>query len=223
MTRTFDPIWEEKYSAGHCERYPWDCVVSFYFRNRGSFGGRPRVLEVGCGTGSNLWFAAREGALVTGIDGSESAIDHARKRFAEDGLEADLRVGDFVRLPFDESQFDMIIDREALVCCDRSSARLAVAEIHRVLALGGLFFSNSYSKDNTSYRTATEGADGLCLDISEGSLIGAGQLCFYDRAEMLALYGEGWRILTLDHVRKVDELGTGGQVHAEWHLIAERI
>ncbi len=30
---TFDPIWEEKYAAGHVQNYPWDMVVFFVFRN----------------------------------------------------------------------------------------------------------------------------------------------------------------------------------------------
>ena len=25
--KTFDPVWEEKYSSGHAQRYPWDSVV----------------------------------------------------------------------------------------------------------------------------------------------------------------------------------------------------
>jgi hypothetical protein len=30
---SFDPIWEDKYKAGHQQRAPWDEVVSFLFRN----------------------------------------------------------------------------------------------------------------------------------------------------------------------------------------------
>ncbi len=50
---TFDPIWDEEiYGEGkQLNRYPFDVVVSFIFN----------VLEIGCGAGNNLWFAAREG------------------------------------------------------------------------------------------------------------------------------------------------------------------
>ncbi len=39
-----------------------------------------KILEVGCGPGANLWFMAREGFSVYGIDGSEHAIELARRR-----------------------------------------------------------------------------------------------------------------------------------------------
>jgi 2-polyprenyl-3-methyl-5-hydroxy-6-metoxy-1,4-benzoquinol methylase len=82
-TKTLDPIWEEKYSAGHAQRYPWDPVVTFIFRNapRDRPRSEVRILEVGCGTASNLWFAAREGFNVAGVDGGESAIAYAKQRF----------------------------------------------------------------------------------------------------------------------------------------------
>ena len=42
-----------------------------------------RVLEVGCGAGTDLVRFARGGALVTGVDLSQSAIDLARTNFAQ--------------------------------------------------------------------------------------------------------------------------------------------
>lgn len=223
MSLTFDPIWEELYSGGHGGRYPWDCVVSFYFQNRGLFGDSPRVLEVGCGTAANLWFAAREGATVAGIDGSESAIAIAKKRFAEDGLSGDLRVGDFTELPFDNAGFDMAIDRGALICCGRSGAQKAIDELHRVLQPGGRFFYNAYSKEHTSYLTSSEDEDGLCFDVQKGTLVNVGHLCFYNRAEVLACLGEGWKIVSMRHLQWAEEVAEDVGVHAEWRVVAERI
>jgi len=95
-----DPIWEsEIYSQGHhLNRYPFDAVVSFLFRYRPRDKPREQtdVLEIGCGAGNNLWFAAREGFRVAGIDGSESAISFAQKRFESEKLSGDLRVGNFL-------------------------------------------------------------------------------------------------------------------------------
>jgi SAM-dependent methyltransferase len=74
-----------------------------------------RVLELGCGTGNNLWFAAREGFQVCGLDASATAVAFARERLEAEGLTADVRVGDFTqKLPYPDAFFDFIIDRAAL-------------------------------------------------------------------------------------------------------------
>ena len=52
-----------------------------------------RVLEVGCGAGTDLVRFARGGADVTGVDLSSSAIALARENFRQQGLTADLARG----------------------------------------------------------------------------------------------------------------------------------
>lgn len=136
MSNTFDPVWEEIYNQGYSlNRYSWDNVVSFVYRYypRHKPRNEIRILEVGCGSGSNLWFAAREGFQVAGIDGSTSAITYARNRFDEESLNGDFRLGDFTQLPFDSEYFDLVIDRCAITCCDISATKKAVEEVRRVL------------------------------------------------------------------------------------------
>lgn len=221
---TYDATWDAIYQSGHTVRYPWDAVVTFVLRNAPR--DRPRcdvrILEVGCGSGSNLWFAAREGFSVAGIDGSVDAISQARHRFLADGLHGDLRVGDFTRLDgFDDGSFDLVIDRGALVCSGRSAATRAVAGIHRVLKPQGRFFFNPYSKRHTSASAGRPVADGLRIGIDHGSLVGVGQLCFYDRADIGAVLGSNWRLLSVEHVESVNEVDDC--VHAEWRVIAGRV
>ncbi len=85
-------IWEKKiYGQGqHLNRYPFENVVTFICRNypRDKERKEINVLEVGCGSGNNLWFAAREGFSVTGIDDSKSAINYAKERFKNENLES---------------------------------------------------------------------------------------------------------------------------------------
>ena len=221
---SFDPVWETLYGAGHTVRYPWDAVVTFVFRNapRGVPRSEVRILEVGCGPASNLWFAAREGFAVTGIDGSAAAIAQAQRRFADDGLTGDLRVGDFTRLEgLPDASFDLAIDRGSLVCTGRGDAARAVGEIRRVLKPGGRFFFNPYSDRHTSALSGRAGADGLRLDIDRGTLVGVGQLCFYGRAEVDAALREGWDVRSLQHMEQREELD--GTVHAEWRVVAEKM
>ena len=62
------------------------------------------VLDVGCGTGVFLRAAADRGALVSGLDASEALIEIARRRVPD----ADLRVADLQRLPWDDDRFDVV-------------------------------------------------------------------------------------------------------------------
>lgn len=221
---TFDPVWEQElYSKGlQVTRYPYDSVVTFVFRNapRNKAREQVRILEVGCGAANNLWFAAREGFSVFGVDGSESAIRIARERFERDGLRGDLRVGDFTHLPFEDEFFDLVIDRGALVCCGRSAGARAVREIRRVTRTRGRFFFNPYSDRHSSAASGRSGPDGLRLDITEG-LVGVGQLCFYGRQDVEDALRD-WRTLSLQHVSIEEMLGDRGLVHAEWRAVAER-
>ena len=224
QAQSFDPIWEDKYSRGHAQRYPWDFVVSFVFRYAPKHKARKEVniLEVGCGTASNLWFAAREGFRVAGIDASASAIAYGRKRFLEDGLTGDLRIGDFSELPFENQIFDMVIDRGAIVCTGLSTAEKTIAEIGRVLKKNGVFLFNPYSEHHSGYSAGKKSADNLTVDIAEGTLTGVGQICFYSRRQIDRLFCRGWQICSLQHIEIREELHPHKMIHAEWRIIANK-
>jgi SAM-dependent methyltransferase len=222
---TFDPIWEEKYAAGHVQIYPWDLVVSFVFRNAPQ--DRPRseikIMEIGFGSAPNLWFAAREGFKVAGVEGSSSAVDFALERFKRDGLSGDLRAGDFTRLPFDDDSFDLVIDRESLVCVGAEAQKQAVAEVHRCLRKGGRFLHNAYGDSHSSMRAGELGADGLINNITGGTLVGSGQLHFTSRTEINERFADGWNLLEVQRREWVDMLSVSGDTHAEWVVVAEKI
>jgi SAM-dependent methyltransferase len=96
-----------------------------------------KVLEIGCGIGTDLVRFARAGARVTGIDLSETAVILARGNFEQHGLAgvADLRVGDGGALPFPDATFDLVYCHGVLQYA--ADPRAVVAEAHRVLAPGG--------------------------------------------------------------------------------------
>jgi SAM-dependent methyltransferase len=222
---TFHPGWEDMYEAGRAlNRYPFDVVVHFVHRNAPR--DRPReevtIVEVGCGTASNLWFAAREGFTVAGIDASASSIQYARERFAAEGLQGDLCIGDFTELPWEDERFDLAIDRAALTHTSRSGARAAVAEIRRVLRPGGRFLFTPFGVGHDSAAFGSPGPDGLTLDISAGELADMPQTCFYDRAAIDQLLGAGWRLLSARRVEKVDELEADCPRQVGWQVVAER-
>ncbi len=101
----------------------------------GGFRGQ-RLLEVGCGIGTDLTRFARGGARVTGVDLSETAIDLAGKNLALHGVSADeLRVANGEALPYADASFDVVYGHGVIQYTADPAA--LIRECHRVLKPGG--------------------------------------------------------------------------------------
>ena len=102
--------WNQVFAERSWGRYPPEELIRFVARTFPDAQKRRglRALEVGCGPGANLWYLAREGFTIAGIDGSANAIDLARERLKAEGLRvsppgADLKVGNFAQLPWNDA------------------------------------------------------------------------------------------------------------------------
>lgn len=96
----------------------------------GDVSGR-RVLEIGCGDGSLAVELARRGARVTAIDASEAMIDAAQHRAATSATAIDFRVAIADNLPFQSTQFDLVV--AVTILCFVENADPVFSEIARVL------------------------------------------------------------------------------------------
>jgi SAM-dependent methyltransferase len=94
-----------------------------------------RVLDVGCGAGTDLARFARGGAVVTGVDVAASAIALARQNFDQQGLRGEFQVADGEQLPFEADTFDLVY-AHGVVQYTPGGQRL-VEECRRVLKPGG--------------------------------------------------------------------------------------
>jgi len=94
-----------------------------------------RVLDVGCGAGTDLVRFAKGGALVSGVDISPSAVALARQNFSQQNLEADLREADGEHLPYADGTFDLVFAHGVVQYTPNS--RALVEECRRVLKPGG--------------------------------------------------------------------------------------
>lgn len=101
----------------------------------GAYRGR-RLLEVGCGIGTDLVRFARGGARTVGVDLATTAVALARRNFALHGIDgARLLVADAEDLPFVDGSFDVVYGHGVVQYT--AQARRLIAECHRVLAPGG--------------------------------------------------------------------------------------
>lgn len=109
-----------------------------------------RVLEIGCGMGTDGAQFAAAGADYTGIDLTDAAIELARKRFELSGLRGEFRVADAENLDFADESFDLVYSHGVLHHTP-DTAR-AVREIHRVLKPGGRAMVMLYHRGSYNYR-----------------------------------------------------------------------
>ena len=213
------------YASGLLSKYPWDIVVSFIFRNRSKAKDISNnfVLEVGFGTGNNLWFAAREGFQVSGIEASISAVEIAKKRFKDDSLVGDLRLGNFTKLPFEDDSFDIAFDRHSLACVNKENQIKSINEIKRCLNLGGKFLFTGYADNHTSMHSGHLSKCGMTTNIIAGSLVGVGDIAFINIDDINQFFKNGWKLLSVEKVEKVNLINNKNTIHSEWHVIAEKI
>ena len=90
---------------------------------------RPRILDVGCGTGANLLMLSNYGD-AEGVDLSEDALAFCRER----GLDK-VRLGAGEELPYEDGTFDLVTAFDVVEHMDDDLAGLR--EMRRVLRPGG--------------------------------------------------------------------------------------
>ena len=189
-TGTWDPLWEDIFRRKGWGRYPQEHIVRFIARTFSAVNDRStmRLLEIGCGPGANVWFMAREGFSVCGIDGSGTAIDRARQRLASEGLRADLRIGDYAQLPWPDSSFDGAIENVSLYSNPTAAIDRALNEVHRVLRPGAPFLSSFFSDRTWGYGEGNMIERDGFVDLREGPLAGAGFCLFLNRGRVPELF-----------------------------------
>jgi SAM-dependent methyltransferase len=109
-----------------------------------------RVLEIGCGLGTDGAQFAKSGADYTGIDLTQAAVDLAKRRFELDQLPGTFRVADAERLEFPDNTFDLVYSHGVLHHTPDTAA--AVREVHRVLRPGGRAVVMLYHRNSYNYR-----------------------------------------------------------------------
>lgn len=109
-----------------------------------------KVLEVGCGLGTDGAQFAKAGADYTGIDLTEAAVDLARRRFELFNLPGTFRIADAERLDFPDNSFDLVYSHGVLHHTPDTTA--AIREVHRVLRPGGRAVVMLYHRDSYNYR-----------------------------------------------------------------------
>ena len=108
-----------------------------------------RVLEIGCGCGSEAERFARAGADYTAVDLTNAAVSLTRRRFQLANLEGRFVQGDAESLPFPDGSFDLVYSHGVLH--HTPDTPLTIREVHRVLSPGGRAVIMLYYRDSFNY------------------------------------------------------------------------
>lgn len=110
----------------------------------------PNILEIGIGTGNlaNRFFEA--GHNIVGIDQSREMLNVAKEK----NPKLKVRLGEFLKIPYDNKTFDIIVSTYAFHHLDDKEKIIAIGELIRVLkdngkiVIGDLMFENEEAKDS---------------------------------------------------------------------------
>jgi ubiquinone/menaquinone biosynthesis C-methylase UbiE len=124
----------EGYAEQGRRRYELEPVIAELAEFEAAAG--QRVLEIGVGLGADHQRYAEAGARLAGVDLTERAVAHTRRRLELFGLDSALATGDAEQLAFPADEFDSVYSWGVLH--HSPDTPRAVAEVHRVLRPGGV-------------------------------------------------------------------------------------
>jgi SAM-dependent methyltransferase len=134
--------WERAYDASPqlAAEFVWTQVIELLRTYPGEC-----VYEAGFGSGLNLRWAREHGWEVAGCDVAPQALARARAFLPG----ADLRHESIVDCSAPSAYFDVVVDRAALCYLSPKDLEKAVAQVRRILKLGGVFLFNPYGTDHS--------------------------------------------------------------------------
>ncbi len=152
------------------------------------------LLDAGCGTGEHTILAARHNAHALGIDVSPRAIEIARGKAVERGVDCSFKVLDALRIETLGEAFDTVVDSGLFHVFDDTARVGYVTALHAVVRPGGhihlMCFSDRQPGD-WGPRRVTEG-------------------------ELRAAFGSGWRMDSLGAERFDINPGLGATTAEAW-------
>ena len=102
-----------------------------------------RVIDLGCGTGTNIITLVKAGWQVTGIDFAARAIQLAKHKLKQQNIKAQLILGDVTHFKVD-SQFDLAFDLGCFHSLENKADYLT--QLDKILAPNGFWLMYEFFK-----------------------------------------------------------------------------
>ena len=224
--------WDKSYENGdNFVFYPHEEVVRFmskFIRKRVSLAEfldiaphveRERVLDLGCGIGRHVIYCHDMGLKAYGVDLSDVAVEVAREWGRKNGLpevEQKIRQGDIRQLPWQDEFFRYAVSHGVLDSMPFEIARTACVELARVMYIGGLFYCDLISGDDSQHSREFSGEEVVKTAHEQGTI----QL-YFNLAKIQSMIQDVFEIIDCNLVRRENIL-RGGYT-SRYHLVLKRI
>ena len=157
---TWEESFKQQIAQGAFNTAPVEALVrtaAYHLRDRhpdGNYSGL-NFLEMGCGAGPNLKWAAEKGVTVSGVDISPTVLALCRKNLIAAGFESKigkLVEGSVADVPLPDACMDGIFESCVFQHLDKNDRKKAFAEVKRLLKPGGAFIGNMMDSRHGVYQ-----------------------------------------------------------------------
>jgi cyclopropane fatty-acyl-phospholipid synthase-like methyltransferase len=186
-----DEIYERQFSTTGWGKYPPEEVIQFFMYAKKKLGpSRLNALDIGCGIGNCSWFMAKEGAIVTAMDGAPSGIGYVNTLAREFGVQDDIKVvlGDITDpKKFINSTFNIMVDNFSLYSNEEGRTFNGYREYYDILEKGGFFLTCCFGKKSSGYDNGTRLSKNTYTNI-KGLFSKGGTQSFFVKIELMRLF-----------------------------------
>jgi SAM-dependent methyltransferase len=178
-----------------------------------------RILDLGCGIGRHVIYCHEMGLDAHGIDLSDKAIQFAVQWAGKTGLidpESKICQGDIRRMPWQDGYFRYAVSHGVLDSMSFDIARTACAELARVMSVGGLFYCDVISGDDSKHAREFNGEETVTTTHEQGTL-----QFYFNFAKIQSMIDLFFEIEECNLIRR--ENVTHGGYTARYHLVLRRL
>jgi ubiquinone/menaquinone biosynthesis C-methylase UbiE len=224
--------WDKSYDNGdNFVFYPHEEVVRFTskfirkrigleeFRDEASDVRGMRVLDLGCGIGRHVIYYHELGLEAYGIDLSNTAVNVALEWGRKSGLfevNQKIRQGDIRQLPWQDKFFRYAVSHGVLDSMPFEIAREACIELARVMSVGGLFYCDLISGDDSQHSREFSGEE-IVHTAFENRTVQS----YFNLAKIHFMIQDKFEIVDCNLVRR-ENIMNGGY-SSRYHLVLKRI
>jgi SAM-dependent methyltransferase len=179
--------------------------LKFLKKEQGYYVEKRNILDLGCGTGRNANYLAEDNNVI-GIEISKTALNLAKERAGELGVNVDYRLGD-IGDPYDiaDNSIDIVLDVTSSNSLNDEGREIYLNEMNRVLkkggpasTQGGYIFVRALCKDgNKNVKNLLKSSPGREYDTYILKEIGLTERVF-SREDFIKMYSKYFKILNLE-------------------------